>query len=98
VTLTGSTRAGREVAALAGRALKPSVMELGGSDPFIVFGDADLREAARVGAFARLLNGGQSCIAAKRFLIERTCLDDFLNGFPAEMQSRVMGDPLDPAT
>jgi succinate-semialdehyde dehydrogenase/glutarate-semialdehyde dehydrogenase len=93
VTLTGSTRAGREVASAAGRALKPLVLELGGSDPFLVFADADLREATRVGVTSRCLNSGQSCIAAKRFLVERSVLDRFLEGFVAAMEAKPVGDP-----
>jgi succinate-semialdehyde dehydrogenase/glutarate-semialdehyde dehydrogenase len=94
VTLTGSTAAGRKVAATAGKALKPSVMELGGSDPFIIFPDANLEEAAKVAAFARCLNGGQSCIAAKRFLVQEDILNGFLADFVEAMTSRVVGDPL----
>lgn len=98
VTLTGSSRAGSEVAAVAGRHLKPMVAELGGSDPFIVFGDCDVEEAARAGAGARLINSGQSCIAAKRFLVQREILDDFLSVFERRFRETVVGDPLAPAT
>ena len=96
VTLTGSTRAGREVAAAAGRALRPMVAELGGSDPFIVFADADLEAAVRVGVASRCLNSGQSCIAAKRFLVERAVLEPFTEAFVAAMEARQVGDPLQP--
>ena len=71
VTLTGSTAAGRQVAALAGAALKKCVLELGGSDPYVILADADLDLAAEVCARARLVNSGQSCIAAKRFIVVR---------------------------
>jgi succinate-semialdehyde dehydrogenase/glutarate-semialdehyde dehydrogenase len=98
VTITGSEPAGRDVAEAAGRALKPSVMELGGSDPFIVLADADLDEAARVGAVARTMNAGQSCICAKRFLVEAPAHDRFLEKLAAAMAALKMGDPLDPAT
>lgn len=98
VTLTGSTRAGRAVAALAGQHLKKCVLELGGSDPFIVLPDADLERAARVGAAARLLNSGQSCIAAKRFLVHQDVAAPFTAAFAAELARAVVGDPLDPAT
>jgi succinate-semialdehyde dehydrogenase/glutarate-semialdehyde dehydrogenase len=93
VTLTGSTRAGREVASAAGRALKPMVMELGGSDPFLVFPDADLDEAVKVGVASRCVNGGQSCIAAKRFLVHRDVFDRYAKGFVEGMKARVTGDP-----
>ncbi|RMH20140.1 MAG: NAD-dependent succinate-semialdehyde dehydrogenase [Acidobacteria bacterium] len=93
VTLTGSTGAGREVASAAGRALKPMVMELGGSDPFIVFADADLEQAVRIGVASRCLNSGQSCISAKRFLVERPILERFTEAFVAGMRGRKMGDP-----
>jgi succinate-semialdehyde dehydrogenase/glutarate-semialdehyde dehydrogenase len=95
VTLTGSTRAGREVARIGGRHLKAMVMELGGSDPFIVLDDADLTEAIKVGADARCLNSGQSCIAAKRFLVHTSVFDQFRDGLVAEMSGRMMGDPKD---
>ncbi|MEQ8822531.1 MAG: NAD-dependent succinate-semialdehyde dehydrogenase [Sumerlaeia bacterium] len=98
VTLTGSTGAGRAVGALAGKYLKPSVLELGGSDPFIVLDDADVAEAAKTGVASRCLNSGQSCIAAKRFLIHRDVYDDFLEAFNAEMSARKMGDPMDEET
>ncbi len=98
VTLTGSTRAGREVAATAGRALKPMVAELGGSDPFLVFADADLPAAVATAVASRCLNSGQSCIAAKRFLVEESVLEAFLAAFVPAMAAQAVGDPLDPAT
>jgi succinate-semialdehyde dehydrogenase/glutarate-semialdehyde dehydrogenase len=98
VTLTGSDRAGSQVAAQAGRHLKKTVLELGGSDPFIVLEDADLDRAARTAAEARLLNSGQSCIAAKRFIVVAAVAERFLERFVAEMTARKLGDPLDPAT
>ena len=94
VTLTGSSRAGSEVAAAAGRHLKPMVAELGGSDPFIVFEDCDVEEAAAAGAGARLINSGQSCIAAKRFLVQRSVLDSFLPVFETRFREAAVGDPL----
>jgi len=93
-TLTGSTTAGRKVAEASGHALKPMVLELGGSDPFIVLADADLSDAASVGATARLLNSGQSCIAAKRFIVVDSVHDAFVEKFTTAMKSRIMGDPL----
>lgn len=98
VTLTGSERAGIAVGAQAGRSLKPSVLELGGSDPFIVLADADVEEAARVGAAARTVNSGQSCIAAKRFIVVEEVADAFTSAFKREMAALVMGDPLDAET
>lgn len=96
VTLTGSTRAGRQVAARAGRELKPLVLELGGSDPFIVLDDADPARAAEVGVTARCLNSGQSCIGAKRFLVQREIYDDFAKGLVERMSVLRMGDPSEP--
>src|ERR1051326_6792611 len=98
VTLTGSDRAGSEVAEKAGRELKKTVLELGGSDPFIVLEDADLDAAARTAASARLVNTGQSCIAAKRFVVVEAVADAFLERFIEEMRARKMGDPLAPDT
>ncbi len=98
VTLTGSTRAGRAVAALAGAHLKPVVLELGGSDPFVVLPDADIAAAARVAAAARTVNGGQSCIAAKRFVVCEPVHDAFLAAFTEAMRAAVVGDPRDPRT
>jgi len=94
VTLTGSERAGSAVAAEAGRVCKKTVLELGGSDPFVVLADADLAAAARVAADARLVNGGQSCIAAKRFVVVAPVLDRFVELFVREMRGRRVGDPL----
>jgi len=98
VTLTGSTEAGRQVAGLAGRALKKSVLELGGSDPYVIFGDADLPKAAETCADARLTNTGQSCIAAKRFVVADTAHDRFVELLIERMKSKRQGDPLDSRT
>ncbi len=97
VTLTGSDRAGREVAAAAGRHLKKSVLELGGSDPFIILADADPAATAREAARARTINSGQSCIAAKRFLVDEKIADRFEEEFVARMAELKVGDPLDRA-
>src|SRR5947207_9082487 len=98
VTLTGSDRPGTQVAEQAARHLKKTVLELGGSDPFIVLDDADLERAARTAAEARLINSGQSCIAAKRFIVVERVADQFLELFTSEMRAREVGDPLDPTT
>ena len=98
VTLTGSEHAGRSVGSAAGTALKKSVLELGGSDPFIVLPDADLDEAAAVGARARLQNCGQSCISAKRFILHSAIANDFLVRFEAAFKSLTVGDPLQEET
>jgi succinate-semialdehyde dehydrogenase/glutarate-semialdehyde dehydrogenase len=98
VTLTGSSDTGSRIAELAGRALKKSVLELGGSDPYIVLADADLDIAAKVGARARNQNNGQSCIAAKRFIAVEPVARDFERRFAAEVEAMRMGDPLDPTT
>jgi len=97
-TLTGSEAAGKAVAAASGESLKPSVLELGGSDPFLVLADADLDEAARVGAVARLLNAGQSCICAKRFIVEEPVYEPFLSKLTEALRRVKVGDPLDPST
>jgi succinate-semialdehyde dehydrogenase/glutarate-semialdehyde dehydrogenase len=94
VTLTGSDRAGSTVAAQAGLKLKKTVLELGGSDPFIVLADADVASAARTAAEARLINSGQSCIAAKRFIVVRAVADQFLEQLVGEVRSHRVGDPL----
>jgi succinate-semialdehyde dehydrogenase/glutarate-semialdehyde dehydrogenase len=98
VTLTGSEAAGRSVAEAAGEALKPSVLELGGSDPFIVLADAELAAAAKTAAFARIMNAGQSCICAKRFIVETQVYDAFLAQLTEAMRAVKVGDPMDPAT
>jgi succinate-semialdehyde dehydrogenase/glutarate-semialdehyde dehydrogenase len=95
VSLTGSVRAGRSVGELAGRHLKKLVLELGGSDPFIVFPDADVEKAATVAANARLQNTGQSCIAAKRFLVHRDVAQRFTDAMTAAFDAAVVGDPRD---
>jgi len=98
VTLTGSEHAGMEVAAEAGRCLKKAVLELGGSDPFIVLADADPVEAARQAARARTINSGQSCIAAKRFIVDEPIADRFEEEMVRQMEALKVGDPLDRST
>ncbi|MCA9493320.1 MAG: NAD-dependent succinate-semialdehyde dehydrogenase [Myxococcales bacterium] len=98
VTLTGSTGAGRSVAVTAARYLKRSVLELGGSDPFVVLDDADLDRAAEVGVQSRLLNGGQSCIAAKRFIVVRSVAEPMIERLRARLSAAVVGDPRDAGT
>jgi succinate-semialdehyde dehydrogenase/glutarate-semialdehyde dehydrogenase len=97
-TLTGSAPAGQSVAAIAGSEIKKVVLELGGSDPFIVLPSADLPAAARVAAVARCLNNGQSCIAAKRFIVHAAVYHEFEQLFVKEMSAKVVGDPMLEAT
>ena len=94
VTLTGSTPAGKAVAAQAGAVLKKTVLELGGSDPYLVLDDADLDHAVPVCVRSRLINGGQSCIAAKRFIVVEPVLAGFTERFVALMKAQKMGDPV----
>lgn len=98
VTLTGSTAAGMEVARQAGAHLKKTVLELGGSDPYIILEDADLQAAAKLCAQSRLINNGQSCISAKRFILVKKIQKEFLKWFKQEMSVRVTGDPFDKNT
>ena len=98
VTLTGSTGAGRAVAARAGEALKKTVLELGGSDPYVVLEDADLEAAAATCVDSRLINSGQSCIAAKRFIVVEKVRPRFEELFVARMKAKRVGDPMDEAT
>jgi succinate-semialdehyde dehydrogenase/glutarate-semialdehyde dehydrogenase len=93
-TLTGSENAGRSIAAIAGRELKKTVLELGGSDPFVVLPTADLERAAQVGTTARCQNNGQSCIAAKRFIVHTDVYDQFVDTFVAHMSALTVGDPM----
>src|SRR5215218_1986786 len=97
-TLTGSAPAGQSVAAIAGDALKPTVLELGGSDPFIVMPSAHLDRAAEVATTARNQNNGQSCIAAKRFFVHRDVAEEFTRLFAAKIGALTVGDPMDPDT
>jgi succinate-semialdehyde dehydrogenase / glutarate-semialdehyde dehydrogenase len=94
VTLTGSTAAGQSVAATAGKALKKSVLELGGSDPYLILADADIEAAAAACATSRLINSGQSCIAAKRFIVVESVREEFERRFVAHMSAAKMGDPM----
>jgi len=98
VSFTGSTRGGRAVAAVAGANGKRTVLELGGSDPYVVLADADVERAGRTAADARLVNCGQSCISAKRFIVDRTVADAFTEAMAAQLTANVMGDPRDAAT
>ncbi|MEO8620153.1 MAG: NAD-dependent succinate-semialdehyde dehydrogenase [bacterium] len=98
VTLTGSEGAGRSVARAAGQSLKKVVLELGGSDPFIVMPSADLPLAIETAVKARTINNGQSCIAAKRFIVHHDIAAQFVDGFAKGMQALRAGDPLDPST
>ena len=98
VTLTGSTEAGRSVAASAGAKLKKTVLELGGSDPYVILDDADIEAAAEVCVSSRLINSGQSCIAAKRFIVLKTVRRQFEELLVGKMRARKVGDPLQPGT
>lgn len=98
VTLTGSTSAGKKVAELAGAAMKPTVFELGGSDAFLVLKDADVPRAAEIAAQARLINNGQSCVCAKRFIVVKEVRKEFERRFCACLEARRVGDPSDVAT
>ncbi len=98
VTLTGSEGAGRSVAAAAGKALKKCVLELGGSDPFLVLPSADIDRAVAVAVTARVQNNGQSCIAAKRFVVVDAVAERFVPRFVDAMANLVVGDPLEPET
>ncbi|MFG3658581.1 NADP-dependent succinic semialdehyde dehydrogenase [Streptomyces sp. NPDC047706] len=97
-TLTGSEPAGRSVAAVAGSEVKKVVLELGGSDPFIVLPSADVRAAARTAVTARTINNGQSCVAAKRFIVHTDVYEEFVEAFVAGTKALTVGDPLDEET
>lgn len=98
VSLTGSAAAGKRIASVAGANLKKMVMELGGSDPFIVFPDADMDKAVKAAVFSRFQNGGQSCIAAKRIIVHTDVYDEFRMKFVSAVETLRTGDPLDPLT
>jgi succinate-semialdehyde dehydrogenase/glutarate-semialdehyde dehydrogenase len=98
VSLTGSERAGRSIAALAGQHLKKCVLELGGSDPFIVAPSADMDLTVSMAVTARIQNNGQACIASKRFIVVRDRADEFLERYVTAMGAVRLGDPMDPAT
>jgi succinate-semialdehyde dehydrogenase/glutarate-semialdehyde dehydrogenase len=98
VSLTGSVEAGSEVASLAGRHIKKFVLELGGSDPFIVLGDVDVSKVARMALQARMINSGQSCIAAKRFIVMSSVARPFMEALERELKILKIGDPMDLAT
>ncbi len=94
ITLTGSTDAGRKVAEIAGSQLKKVVLELGGSDPYLILADADLELAAEICMTSRLMNNGQSCVAAKRFIVDKKIEREFTSLFKQKMQERKFGNPL----
>jgi succinate-semialdehyde dehydrogenase/glutarate-semialdehyde dehydrogenase len=98
VTLTGSIDAGRQVAQKAGSMIKKTVLELGGSDAYIVLEDADVEYAAEICVNSRIINSGQSCIAAKRFIVVESVLNEFTSWFYRKMRAKKVGDPLDPST
>ncbi|HLD26738.1 MAG TPA: NAD-dependent succinate-semialdehyde dehydrogenase [Patescibacteria group bacterium] len=98
VTLTGSESVGKIVAEYAGSTIKKTLLELGGSDPFIILSDANLESASEVAVQARMINAGQSCIAAKRFIVCEDIVDEFISLFVSKMKALVLGDPLDEKT
>ena len=98
VSLTGSNKAGEQVGALAGKKIKKLVLELGGSDPFIVLDDADIAKAGRMAVNARMINAGQSCIAAKRFIVMDTAAKEFKESFLVRLEELKIGDPMDETT
>jgi succinate-semialdehyde dehydrogenase/glutarate-semialdehyde dehydrogenase len=98
VTITGSERAGRAVGSIAGNATKKSVLELGGSDPFVVLADADLPRAAHMAARGRFLNAGQSCISPKRFVVDASVVEEFTRLLVAEVETLTVGNPESPGT
>ena len=98
MTVTGSEAAGRAIGARPALTLKKSVLELGGSDPFLVLASADLDRAVATAVKARMVNAGQSCIAAKRFIVAEAVYDRFAAAFTAAMGALVVGDPSDPKT
>ncbi len=98
VSLTGSERAGAAVASVCGEEIKPSLLELGGSNAFVVLKDADIKAAAKLGMRSRMLNNAQSCIAAKRFILEKEIADEFIQAYTEEIQALKSGDPMDEST
>ncbi len=98
ISITGSTKAGKRVAEISSQKLNKFILELGGSDPFIVLKDADIDKAAKIGVKSRFLNNGQSCIAAKRFIVEQDVIEEFTKKFIEHVEQQIVGDPLDPKT